>query len=493
MGFLDGSGRGAARRALAGDHVMLLWIVLAALACIPLGIRFEETAVALWATAILAALAAGAYGLARGTTACRFVLAFVAMAYVVLHIELTHGKVETHFGVFVVLAFLLVYLDWRVIVFAAVLVAGQHVLFDRLQAAGYFFYCTPEADFANLAVHAVYVVFQAGLEAVLAVRMLGATAEGEELELLVDRVNQADGIALHAGEVAVRSAGATTLQGMLRRMHQAVSAVRSGASNVETASSEIASGNQDLSDRTEMTAANLQQTASRMSEFSQTVHENAAGARQASELATSASAIAARGGEVVTQVVHTMRDIDESSRRIGDIIGVIDGISFQTNILALNAAVEAARAGEQGRGFAVVASEVRSLAARSAQAAREIKTLIGTSLERVGRGSTLVDQAGATMTEVVEAINRVADITKKISAASTEQAALASSVTSTVVQMDQTTQQNSALVEEMAAAADALRGRAQELVRAVAAFKHEAAAPLQQALRAPAYRASLSA
>jgi methyl-accepting chemotaxis protein len=223
-----------------------------------------------------------------------------------------------------------------------------------------------------------------------------------------------------------------------------------------------------------------------MSDFSATVQQTAANARQASELAMNASAVAGRGGEVVTQVVDTMRGIDESSRRIGDIIGVIDGISFQTNILALNAAVEAARAGEQGRGFAVVASEVRSLAARSAQAAKEIKALIGTSLERVDRGSALVDQAGATMGEVVDAIQQVAAIMKKISGDSTEQAALASGVAATVVEMDQTTQQNSALVEEVAAAAAGLRGRAQELVRAVAAFKEDAgrAAP-QPPVRAP--------
>jgi methyl-accepting chemotaxis protein len=394
--------------------------------------------------------------------------------------------IEMHFGVFVVLAFLLVYLDWRVIIFGAVMIAVHHVLFDRLQAAGYGFWCTDAPSLWRIGVHAVYVVFQAGLEVALAAQMLRAAAQGEELELLVSRVDQADGIALGASDVAVATPGAVALRGMLQRMHQAVSAVRAGASNVEAASSEIASGNQDLSDRTEETAAHLQNTAGRMSDFSATVQQTAANARQASELAMNASVVAGRGGEVVTQVVDTMRGIDESSRRIGDIIGVIDGIAFQTNILALNAAVEAARAGEQGRGFAVVASEVRSLAARSAQAAKEIKALIGTSLERVDRGSALVDQAGATMGEVVDAIQQVAAIMKKISGDSTEQAALASGVAATVVEMDQTTQQNSALVEEVAAAAAGLRTRAQELVRAVAAFKEDAGrAAAQPPVRAP--------
>jgi methyl-accepting chemotaxis protein len=463
------------RRAVFGDKLLMFTIGLSAIVSIVLGLQFVDSRTAVWGTVLLLALAGAAFGLARGTTLSRFVLTFVLMSFVILHIQLARGMIEFHFGVFVVLAFLLVYLDWRVIVFAAVQIALHHVAFDRLQAAGYGFYCTPSPDLARLVIHAVYVVFQAALEVALATQMLRAAAEGEELELLVSRVNQDDGIALGAGEVAVHTAGALALRGMLQRMHEAVSAVRAGASNVDAASSEIASGNQDLSNRTEQTAASLQQTAGRMSDFSETVHETAASAREASALAASASAVAGRGGEVVTQVVQTMRDIDESSRRIGDIIGVIDGISFQTNILALNAAVEAARAGDQGRGFAVVASEVRNLAGRSAQAAKEIKTLIGTSLERVDRGSALVDQAGATMTEVVDAINRVAEIMKKISVASTEQATLASGVASTVVHMDQATQQNSALVEEMAAAAAGLRGRAQELVRAVAAFKEDAA------------------
>jgi len=465
----------AQARARFGDALMMGSIALAALVSVVLGSQFVEAATAWWGTGLLAGLAVAAFVLARGTTVSRFVLTFVLMAFVILHIQLSHGMIETHFGVFVVLAFLLVYLDWRVIVFGAALIAVQHVVFDRLQAAGYTFWCTPSPDFAKLAVHAIYVVFQSGLESLLAVSMLGAAAEGEELRLLVARVNQADGVALGAANVAVQAVGATALQQMLHRMHEAVSAVRGGAANLEAAAGEIASGTLNLSHRTDETATHLQQTAGRMSEFSGTVSQTAAGARQASDVAATASAVAARGGEVVTQVVQTMRDIDDSSRRIADIIGVIDGISFQTNILALNAAVEAARAGEQGRGFAVVASEVRSLAARSAQAAREIKALIATSLERVNRGSALVDEAGATMTEVVASIQQVARIMQAISTASTEQAQLASGVTATVVQMDDTTQQNAALVEEMAAAAASLRSRAQDLVRAVSAFKDEAA------------------
>ena len=247
--------------------------------------------------------------------------------------------------------------------------------------------------------------------------------------------------------------------------------VRRGAENVDTASAEIAQGNHDLSGRTESQASALEQTAASMEELSSTVRQNADNARQANQLALSASAVAIQGGEVVNQVVQTMKGINDSSQKIADIIGVIDGIAFQTNILALNAAVEAARAGEQGRGFAVVASEVRSLAGRSAEAAKEIKTLINASVERVVQGSAQVDQAGATMTEVVSAIRRVTDIMGEISAASNEQAIGVGQVGEAVTQMDQTTQQNAALVEEMAAAASSMKTQAQELVEAVAIFK----------------------
>jgi methyl-accepting chemotaxis protein len=222
-----------------------------------------------------------------------------------------------------------------------------------------------------------------------------------------------------------------------------------------------------------------------MEELSSTVKQNADSARQANQLAMNASTVAIRGGEVVGQVVETMKGINESSRKISDIISVIDGIAFQTNILALNAAVEAARAGEQGRGFAVVASEVRSLAGRSADAAKEIKSLINASVERVEHGTSLVDQAGVTMTEVVSSIKRVTDIMGEISAASNEQSLGVSQVGEAVSQMDQTTQQNAALVEEMAAAASSLKAQAQELVQVVATFDIGGGAAPATAHRAP--------
>ena len=262
-----------------------------------------------------------------------------------------------------------------------------------------------------------------------------------------------------------------SLHDMQANLSSLVINVRHGSEGVATASAEIAQGNNDLSARTEQQASALEETAASMEELSSTVKQNADSARQANQLAQSASSVAVQGGKVVDQVVETMKGINESSRKISDIISVIDGIAFQTNILALNAAVEAARAGEQGRGFAVVASEVRSLAGRSAEAAKEIKSLINASVERVEHGTALVDQAGTTMTEVVDSIRRVTDIMGEISAASNEQSMGVAQVGEAVMQMDQATQQNAALVEEMAAAASSLKGQAQDLVQVVAAFK----------------------
>ena len=311
-------------------------------------------------------------------------------------------------------------------------------------------------------------------------RALGA--EPWQVKAVADAVRNGDLL----GEIPVGGAAPESVIVAMKSMRDSlvsvVSGVRSSAQQVATSAAEIDRGNQDLSGRTEGQASALEETAASMEELGSTVRQNADNARRANELAQNASTVAVQGGEVVAQVVDTMKGINDSSRKIADIINVIDGIAFQTNILALNAAVEAARAGEQGRGFAVVAGEVRSLAQRSAEAAREIKTLITASVERVAQGSEQVDRAGATMTEVVGAIRRVTDLMGEISAASSEQSAGVAQVGEAVTHMDRATQQNAALVEEMAAAASSLKGQAQELVQAVAVFRLEAGSAAVPAL-----------
>ncbi|MFE8645554.1 methyl-accepting chemotaxis protein [Sphingomonas sp. NCPPB 2930] len=281
-----------------------------------------------------------------------------------------------------------------------------------------------------------------------------------------------------AVDVQLKQRDSTSLLAAMETMRvslsRVVAEVRQGSESIATGAGQIATGNADLSQRTEEQASNLQQTAASMEEMNSTIKQNADTVRTATQMAQSASSTASRGGEVVGQVVRTMDDISASSRKIGDIIGVIDGIAFQTNILALNAAVEAARAGEQGRGFAVVASEVRSLAQRSATAAKEIKVLIGESVEKVDAGTRLVGQAGTTIGEVVDQARRVADLIGEIGAATHEQAQGISQVSDAVNQLDQVTQQNAALVEESAAAADSLNHQAARLVDVVGVFKLDA-------------------
>jgi len=304
-------------------------------------------------------------------------------------------------------------------------------------------------------------------------RYVGRPLGGEPVEAtaIANRIAAGDlafAVPLKEGDTQSLMAAMARMQQQLREI---IGQIHAASDSITTGSQEIAAGNADLSQRTEEQASSLEETASSMEELTSTVKQNAENAKQANQLAIGASTVAVKGGAVVGEVVSTMSSINDSSKKIVDIISVIDGIAFQTNILALNAAVEAARAGEQGRGFAVVATEVRNLAQRSAAAAKEIHALIGDSVEKVGAGTKLVDEAGKTMEEIVSAVKRVTDIMSEITAASQEQSAGIEQVNQAIAQMDEVTQQNAALVEEAAAAAESLEEQAHSLTQVVAAFK----------------------
>ncbi|MCW5636992.1 MAG: chemotaxis protein [Rubrivivax sp.] len=425
--------------------------------------------------ALLLALAAGIALGSRGGVASRWGLPVAGMAMVALLIHVARGATEAHFAVFGLLAVTVVYRSWVPVVAGAGAIAVHHLSFNFLQQWGWGPICFTEPGLLRVVEHALYVVAEAGILIFLAERARRDGLVGEELSRLTRDVVRADGcIDFSAARSSARSAQAHQLCAALLKVDDAMRRVRETAGSIGVATGEIASGNADLSQRTEQTASHLQHAASALTQLTATVNQTAESARTANQLASSASSVAQRGGEVVSQVVATMEEITTSSRRIGDIIGTIDGIAFQTNILALNAAVEAARAGEQGRGFAVVASEVRSLAQRSAEAAREIKSLIGASVEKVESGSRLVADAGSTMGEIVTSVQRVTDIIGEISAAAGEQSQGVRQVSDTVTQVDQATQQNAALVEESAAAAESLREQSGQLVALVATFREQA-------------------
>lgn len=458
-----------------GDAIILFALVIYALGAVGLGFWYDQPAFS-WVMALIWTVALSAPGVlgfffARGTLAARLMLAFSVSSLVALHIHTAMGMIEFHFGVFVTLALLLVYLDWRIIVFAAALFAVHHVVFDRLQAMGYGLYCLTEANFGVIVLHAFYVVVQTALQVFLVMRLASSVRDNAEVAQLAQGIRDGDRIALDTSGVRVQAPLAVQLSDNLSRMSQAVSTVRSSAENLQVASAEIASGNHDLSQRTEQAASSLQETAASLEQLTSAVRQSADAAHQARQLSSHAAEAAGRGGEVVGQVSQTMSQIHQSSERIRDIIGTIDGIAFQTNILALNASVEAARAGEQGRGFAVVASEVRTLAQRSAQAAREIKDLINTSVERVQDGNEQAALAATTMQDIVDSVQRVNDIIAEISASASEQSEGIAQVNTAVSHLDNVTQQNAALVEQSTAAAESLREQAQRLMEAVAVFR----------------------
>ena len=456
--------------ARTADLVMFITLVVSLGAALAIGLYFDSFGLALgWSLAIAATGSAAFLG-ARATRLSRVVLVTCNVAAVSLHMDVGRGMLELHFGVFVLLGLILVYRDWRPLVYAAALFAVQHIVFDRLMALNYPVFCTAQANFPKIVLHAVYVVVQTAIEVALAVGLRRAAIEEHELATLVAHIDRGSSLCLDVHSAQVRSESALTLKRAITRIGEAMSEVSAAAESVMHSSSEIAHGTHDLSRRTEVQAASLAETAASMDEISGAVRSAAQTATEASGIAEGASVAAVTGGAAVGKVVSTMGEIDESSRRVTEIISVIDSIAFQTNILALNAAVEAARAGEQGRGFAVVASEVRSLAQRSATAAKEIKVLISESASRVSAGKDQVDHAGAGMDAIVSQTQRVSELIGQISGSAERQTVGIGHVSEAVAQLDDVTQQNAALVEQSAAAAESLKNQAERLHTVVTRF-----------------------
>jgi methyl-accepting chemotaxis protein len=426
--------------------------------------------------AVLFGLSVTVASVSRDGVASRIALPALGMAMVALLIHVARGRAEAHFAVFAFLAVTMVYRHWLPVLAAAAAIAVHHLSFNFFQQWGWGPICFTEPAFSRVLEHAAYVVAEAGVLMLLAQRARSEFATGEQMSQIAEHLVAADGsVDFAAAHVHSDVPKVRRLQQALQRIESSIAVVRASTESIGNAATEISNGNQDLSTRTEQTASSLQQTASAMEQLTGTVDQGAASARNAHQLSDSAAAVAVRGGALVAQVVTTMDEINASSRKIADIIGVIDGIAFQTNILALNAAVEAARAGEQGRGFAVVASEVRSLAQRSAQAAREIKTLIGSSVERVDAGARLVAGAGSTMNEIVAAVQGLSSTIAGISGASAQQSQGLGQINQAVSQLDSMTQQNAALVEQSAAAAHSLKDQVGRLADAVSTFRLSAA------------------
>ena len=408
--------------------------------------------------------------IAGGRRFTRMTVAFALIAMCALHIHQGGGRDELHFGLFVALAFLLCYRDWTVIVLAATVTALHHLSFNYLQELGFGVRCLVTPGLGIVLVHAAYVVVETAVLCFLALQLQRDALRSAELRASVATLQGEHGTIDLRADLPAKSDSGRALQDVVRLLGRALTSVQASVHTTSAASQQIAQGNADLSLRTERQAGAIRATVASMTELTATVRQNAERAREADALAGSASNVAARGGEVVAQVVERMESIDASSRRIADIIAVIDGIAFQTNILALNAAVEAARAGEQGRGFAVVAGEVRNLAQRSASAAREIKTLIEESVAQVSAGSTLAQQAGRTMEEVVGSVHRVSGLIGDINGASHEQAQGIAAISEAIGTMDRDTRDSAAMVREAAMAASAMRHEADRLAEVVAVF-----------------------
>jgi methyl-accepting chemotaxis protein len=456
--------------ARTGDLVMFITTIASCAAALAIGNYYDSLGLALPVAGMALIVAAFAFFAARGTLASRVILTICNVCLIALHIQLGRGTVEFHFGVFVLLGLLLVYRDYRVLILCAGLFVVHHFAFDRLQALTYNVFCTTKPSLWMMVVHASYVAVQTATEIYMALRLRQAAIEASELLSIVRGMDRNGVICLDVGDLSVTAPTAKALRQAVEKMSHAMNEVREVATSIATASSEIALGNSYLSQRTEQQATSLQQTAASIAQITGSVRDTSQTAEQATHLAQTASTVASEGGGAVGRVVETIKDISLASERIAVISSVVDSIAFQTKILALNAAVEAARAGHQGRGFAVVATEVRSLAQRSANAAKEIEKLIEDSTGKVDAGVNLVADAKSSIEDVVTHTQQMCELIGTISHASGQQTGGISKVCNAVQQLDEVTQQNAALVEQSAAATDSLKDQTLRLKGVVDQF-----------------------
>lgn len=464
------------RHLFHSHDVVVLWAIAAVFAgTLAYGWIYDNLALGAVLGLVFMSLSLGVAAASKGGALSRLALPVLGMAMVGLMIHVARGHSEAHFAVFAFLACLVVYRSSIAVIMGAVAIAVHHLTFNQFQTWGWGPMCFTEPSFMRVVEHAIYVVVESVVLVLLALRARADFATAEELQRIVEQIQGEHGtVNLDVSRLAVEGRVSRQFVEALQHIEAAIQQVHRSADAIRQASGDIAHGNQLLSSRTEDAAASIAQTAASVEEIASTIRASVDNAHQANQLAGQASDVATRGGEAVHRVVDTMSGIQQSSRKITDIIGVIDGIAFQTNILALNAAVEAARAGEQGRGFAVVASEVRNLAQRSAEAAKEIKQLITRSVEQVDSGSTLVGNTGEIIGEVVDQVRRVSALVSEITVSSSEQHDGIGQINQAISRLDQTTQQNASMVEQTSAAAERLRQQSDELIAAVSVFNTRA-------------------
>ena len=453
------------------DLLMLILICIYAILALPIGWHYSSVDMPLVAAPVLIGLGAAIFATARGSAFARYAMPLVLCAAVATHIQASLGTLEFHFGVFVTLALVMVYRQWRVVVACAAFFAVHHILFDRLQAWGYGIYCTSAADFAKILLHAVFVIVQTAVEVWIIKNIAESYKQGIELQGLVNAIHDGDQFNLHIPQAHVETPLAKDLKDLILKLDGIVRTVTESVSQVNTASHEIQLGSNDLSSRTEMACNALEETSNAALRVMSTVEQARSLASEADAMTRNATDAAQKGQEVVNDLAHSMASISEQSEQIAEIVAVVDGLAFQTNLLALNAAVEAARAGEHGRGFAVVAEEVRRLALRSAESAKQIRKLIETSEASIGLGAAQSQQALSAMHELLAASSSATGHMREIANATHEQGAAIADITQAIHQLENTMSQNSALAEQSSAAAASLRDQTAHMAGSVQAFK----------------------